>query len=61
MNKKFIYLSSVLAAMLFGACENGDWEFDNYEYTTVYFAYQSPVRDGQPAPVPDYGYYRRCL
>ena len=44
MNKKFIYLSSVLAAMLFGACENGDWEFDNYEYTTVYFAYQSPVR-----------------
>lgn len=33
--------------ILFGSfmsCENQDWEFDNYEYQSVYFAYQYPVR-----------------
>lgn len=44
MKKKLIYLSSVVAAMLFTACENGDWEFDNFDHTAVYFAYQSPIR-----------------
>ena len=28
---------------LLTAC-NKDWEFPDYKYTTVYFAYQSPVR-----------------
>lgn len=44
MNKKLIYLSSALAAMLLGACENGSWEFDNYKYSTVYFGSQTPIR-----------------
>jgi hypothetical protein len=29
---------------LFTACENGDWEFPDYKYSAVYFAYQSPIR-----------------
>ena len=29
---------------VFAACENKDWEFPDFDYTTVYFAYQSPVR-----------------
>ena len=44
MKKKLIYLSSVLAAMLFTACENGDWSFPDYDHTAVYFAYQYPIR-----------------
>ena len=44
MSKKLIYLSSVLVALLFTACKNGDWEFDNFKYSAVYFAYQSPIR-----------------
>ncbi|GAA4300275.1 hypothetical protein GCM10023163_22230 [Aestuariibaculum suncheonense] len=26
------------------SCENQEWEFDNFEYQSVYFAYQYPVR-----------------
>ncbi|GGF70894.1 protein of unknown function [Wenyingzhuangia marina] len=26
------------------ACQNQDWEFDDFEYQSVYFAYQYPVR-----------------
>ncbi len=26
------------------ACENGDQEFDDFSYQTVYFAYQTPIR-----------------
>lgn len=26
------------------SCNNDDWSFPDYDYTTVYFAYQSPVR-----------------
>ncbi len=44
MNKKILYLSSVLVALLFAACENGDWEFPDNDYSAVYFAYQSPIR-----------------
>ena len=33
-----------MAGALFTACENGDWEFSDYKYSAVYFAYQSPVR-----------------
>jgi len=46
MNKKIIYaFTLLLSAMAFTACENGDQEFDDFEGgTTVYFAYQTPVR-----------------
>jgi hypothetical protein len=26
------------------SCKNGAWEFPNYDYSAVYFAYQTPVR-----------------
>jgi hypothetical protein len=29
---------------MFTSCHNGDWEFPDYDYTAVYFAYQTPVR-----------------
>lgn len=32
------------SAFLVSSCHNGDVEFSNYDYSTVYFAYQSPVR-----------------
>ncbi|AWW33327.1 adhesin [Echinicola strongylocentroti] len=41
--KNKIYLILVFS-LVFCACENQDWEFPNYEYQTVYFAYQFPVR-----------------
>jgi hypothetical protein len=40
--KKLFLISFVLIAVL-TAC-NKDWSFPDYEYTTVYFPYQSPVR-----------------
>ena len=45
MKKIFIItLLTALVTGLFTSCENGDWEFPDYEYSAVYFAYQSPVR-----------------
>jgi len=44
MSKKLICLSSVLVALLLTACKNGDWEFDNFKNSAVYFAYQYPIR-----------------
>lgn len=46
MNKKISYmLSMLLVGALFTSCKNGDAEFPDYEGgTTVYFAYQYPVR-----------------
>jgi hypothetical protein len=41
--KKYIFILSIVLAV-FTACENQDWEFPDFDYTTVYFAYQSPVR-----------------
>lgn len=41
--KKITYVLVILSAV-FAACENGDWEFPDYEYQAVYFANQSPVR-----------------
>ena len=41
--KKIIFIS-LIGFSIFYACENQDWEFPDYDYTTVYFAYQSPVR-----------------
>lgn len=45
MKKIFIimFLTACVTG-LFTSCENGDWEFPDYEYSAVYFAYQSPVR-----------------
>jgi hypothetical protein len=42
MKKSFFILLIILA--VFSACENQDWEFPDFDYSTVYFAYQSPVR-----------------
>lgn len=45
--KRYIKMVAVLLGLMasFTACENGDQNFDDYEGgTTVYFAYQSPVR-----------------
>jgi hypothetical protein len=41
--KKFIYIALIVLAV-FAACENQDWEFPDFDYSTVYFPYQSPVR-----------------
>jgi hypothetical protein len=41
--KKLISIALVALA-LFTACHNQDWEFPDYDYTTVYFPYQTPVR-----------------
>lgn len=35
---------SALAANLISSCKNQDIEFDNFDYSAVYFAYQTPVR-----------------
>ncbi|UCH15096.1 MAG: DUF1735 domain-containing protein [Bacteroidales bacterium] len=42
MKKSYFILLIILA--VFSACENQDWEFPDFDYSTVYFAYQSPVR-----------------
>jgi hypothetical protein len=41
--KKLIFILLIVLAV-FAACENQDWEFQDFEYSTVYFSYQSPVR-----------------
>ena len=40
----FIAFITALVGSMFTSCENGDWDFPDFEYSTVYFAYQSPVR-----------------
>jgi hypothetical protein len=40
----FIFLITALVGGSFTSCENGDWDFPDFEYSTVYFAYQSPIR-----------------
>lgn len=42
--KKSLLILAAMAGALFTACENGDWEFPDYKYSAVYFAYQSPIR-----------------
>ena len=42
--KKFKSICILSAMACLTACENADWSFPDYDYTTVYFAYQSPVR-----------------
>lgn len=44
---KRIFYITLLTAFVTGlltSCENGEWEFPDYEYSAVYFAYQSPIR-----------------
>lgn len=40
----FLSMLAVSAALLTTSCENADREFDDFDYQTVYFAYQNPVR-----------------
>lgn len=44
--KRIIYTTFLMAMVtgLFTSCENSDWEFPDYDYSAVYFAYQSPIR-----------------
>src|SRR5690606_2663070 len=38
---KYVFL---IFSVFFASCENQDWEFPDFEYQTVYFAHQYPVR-----------------
>ena len=42
--KKTLYILLVLMLGIFVSCSNKDKEFDDFDYTTVYFSYQYPVR-----------------
>ena len=42
--KKIFYLFSLVVLISISSCENQDWSFPDYGTTTVYFAYQYPVR-----------------
>ena len=42
--KKYLLIILIMICGIFTSCENGDWHFSDYEYTAVYFAYQTPVR-----------------
>lgn len=44
--KRIIFTTFLMAMVtgLFTSCENSDWEFPDYDYSAVYFAYQSPIR-----------------
>ncbi len=46
MKKRNVFRLGVLALAAMGtlACHNSEQEFADYDYTAVYFAYQSPVR-----------------
>lgn len=35
---------ALILLVAFSACKNQDWDFPDYDYQTVYFAYQYPVR-----------------
>lgn len=37
-----IFLSIAITGLI--SCQNQDWEFDDFAYTSAYFPYQSPVR-----------------
>lgn len=41
--KKSLFIIAVLGTVMTG-CHNGDVKFDNFEYQTIYFSKQSPVR-----------------
>nr|WP_315396686.1 DUF5627 domain-containing protein [uncultured Sphingobacterium sp.] len=41
---KKLHIFSIVLVFLFTSCKNQDWEFPDFKYQTVYFAYQYPVR-----------------
>jgi hypothetical protein len=41
--KRLLFILLTIS-LLFTSCKNGEWEFPDYEFTAVYFAYQTPVR-----------------
>lgn len=41
---KKLYLMSLVLLAILTSCANQDWEFADYPYQSVYFAYQYPVR-----------------
>ena len=41
---KKTYILSALLLTAFASCKNQDWEFPDFDYQSVYFAYQYPVR-----------------
>jgi hypothetical protein len=41
---KNIAYAFLIFSVLLVSCENEDWEFPDFDYQTVYFAYQYPVR-----------------
>ena len=40
---KYIYLVLIMVLSLM-SCQNADWEFSDFDYSTVYFSYQYPIR-----------------
>lgn len=44
MKRNFLIPSSIAALALLAACENGNNEFDDFDYQTVYFANQYAMR-----------------
>jgi len=44
MKNLILYLLILIPVFVFNSCQNQDIEFDDYNYSTVYFAYQTPVR-----------------
>jgi len=41
---KILFVTLIVVAGIIAGCRNQDWEFPDFKYTTVYFAYQSPVK-----------------
>ena len=41
---KKIFFASIILGLILASCENQENEFPDFDYSTVYFAYQSPVR-----------------
>lgn len=41
--KKILFIMLIVSG-IFTSCKNSDWEFPDFDYTAVYFAYQTPVR-----------------
>ncbi|WP_400263203.1 DUF5627 domain-containing protein [Sphingobacterium sp. SG20118] len=41
---KKLHIFSVILVLVFTSCKNQEWEFPNFQYQTVYFAYQYPIR-----------------
>ncbi|MXO06730.1 DUF5627 domain-containing protein [Flavobacterium sp. HBTb2-11-1] len=44
MKNKIFLMAAVLFGLFTASCTNDDQNFDDYEYSAVYFAYQFPVR-----------------